>query len=195
MTIDTGNMPIPTPPNSNCRFCGKPVIWVNKSPAEIEQIRLRGVDVSDVHRPLDATTVSAGYTIIEGAAYYVYTHQMHVCETPPISREAVETQHVAAAAFYQAQQQTAIRDKNLEVYGSVFDQNQARKKAFKHYTMDIEWDYALVRSCTECTAEAEERCHYKKKPEIILLHPHKRRLTAEDVANIERKQQLWRERN
>ena len=69
------------------------------------------------------------------------------------------------------------------------------KKAFKHYTMDIEWDYALVRSCTECTAEAEERCHYKKKPEIILLHPHKRRLTAEDVANIERKQQLWRERN
>ena len=61
----------PVSPNANCTYCGKPVIWAQKSPAELQRAVEEGADVSEFHRPLDATKVSAGYTIIEGAAYYV----------------------------------------------------------------------------------------------------------------------------
>ena len=186
----------PVSPNANCTYCGKPVIWAQKSPAELQRAVEEGADVSEFHRPLDATKVSAGYTIIEGAAYYVYVHDIHVCEVAPISREAVQSKNVAAAAFYQSQTQKTIRDKNLETYGDIRKSNrQLLKSLISEKEQEFEWYFALKRRCGICHAYVDQKCTSRNKGDrfgSILKHPHDARLTRDEYRQIANKLATWR---
>lgn len=186
----------PTAPNANCKFCGKPVIWVKKSPEELQRAAEENADISEFHRPLDATKVSAGYTIINGSAYYVYVHDMHVCEVAPVSREAVASKNAAAAAFFQSQiAQKDIHDKNLETYGDIRKINrQLIRSVINEKTQEFEWDFALERQCSVCHARVDQKCTSMNKGARfgnVLLHPHDARITRDEYSQIASKLADW----
>ncbi|QGF20222.1 hypothetical protein SEA_SIXAMA_43 [Gordonia phage Sixama] len=199
-------MTAPEVPNANCTFCGKPIIWANKPPHEMARIKAEGAPVSEFHRPLDATKISAGWTIIQGAAYYVYVHDMHVCDVAPIAREAVETQHVAAAAFYaQEVAQRQVRDDNIKLYGKHYSKETARKLAlhtvYSDFERDTVWTYALRYKCEKCEAKRDEICTSLAKGKAgygePIRRPHPQRyekLTESDHRNIQRILAEWRQK-
>lgn len=166
-----------TPPNANCTYCGKPVIWAQKPPEQLAEAKAAGA--SEFHRPLDATQVSAGYTVLDnGAAYYVYVHPIHVCDVSPVERQIYASDQVMARAFEVQEGLAALREANVEKYG-VFQSDYRNRE---NYLNELEWKFSLQRDCPTCDAGSGEKCINMGSKKVIkrLIHPHKQRLTLQD---------------
>ncbi|QEM41511.1 hypothetical protein SEA_FORZA_41 [Gordonia phage Forza] len=195
---------IPSAPNANCTYCGKPIIWTQKSDADMARAAAQNRDISYFHRPLDATKVSAGWIIVEGQAHYVYVHEIHVCDVAPLAREAYESKHVAAAAFYNQEiAQRQVRDENVERYGRHFSEETTRKRALHSVYSDFEretvWSYALRYKCEKCGAKKDEICTSLAKGKASfgepVRRPHPQRyeqLSDADHYNIQEILARWR---